>query len=71
MWGYVVAVIFLLYLLPHVLVALLPTQNLKKKARQPPSACCSESSPASPSRAQYGATWALVTGASSGKKPPP
>ena len=45
MWGYVVALIFLGYLVPHLLLALLPSQDLKKK---------------------YGASWALVTGASSG-----
>lgn len=45
MWVYVVALIFLGYLLPHFLVALLPSQDLKKK---------------------YGASWALVTGSSSG-----
>ena len=33
MWGWLVAVIFGLYLVPHVLVSLLPSQNLKKKVR--------------------------------------
>jgi len=33
MWGWVVAFVFLGYLLPHFLVAALPTQDLKKKAR--------------------------------------
>ena len=33
MWGWLVAVIFGLYLLPHVLVSLLPSQDLKKKVR--------------------------------------
>lgn len=32
-WGYILAVIFGGYLLPHLLLALAPSQNLKKKAR--------------------------------------
>lgn len=42
MWGWVFALVFALYLVPHVLVSLLPSQNLKKKARQ---RACEESSP--------------------------
>jgi hypothetical protein len=34
-WGYILAVIFGGYLLPHLLLALAPSQNLKKKARAP------------------------------------
>lgn len=42
MWGWLVAVIFGLYLLPHVLVSLLPSQDLKKKVRPVVSSgdCC-------------------------------
>jgi|Laugresbdmm110sd_1035091.scaffolds.fasta_scaffold355596_1 hypothetical protein len=64
MWGWVVAFVFLGYLLPHFLVAALPTQDLKKKARAAQRACsCVHTSLTPP---QYNASWALVTGASSG-----
>ena len=66
MFGWVLAVILLGYLVPHFLIGLLPTQDLKKKVR------CVSRSRRLRARAdrlncmQYGATWALVTGASSG-----
>lgn len=68
MWGYVVALTFLGYLLPHALVALLPTQNLKKKARHSTDCCVLSRAHTVPDarRVQYNASWALVTGASSG-----
>jgi len=53
MLGWLLLFILLSYAVPHLLVSLLPTQDLKKK---------------------YGASWALVTGASSGAllaSPPP
>jgi hypothetical protein len=68
MWGWLVAVIFGLYLLPHVLVSLLPTQDLKKKVRPAMFGghCRSTARRLTRLAAQYGASWALVTGASSG-----
>lgn len=70
-WAFPLTFILLGYLVPHFLVGLLPSQDLKKKARR-----TARSTPLLRGRApaeppiclQYGATWALVTGASSGRQ---
>jgi hypothetical protein len=76
MLGWLAGFILLGYLLPHFIVSLLPSQDLKKKARTHASAAATTLSPRLTGGArttprprrdtQYDAKWALVTGASSG-----
>ena len=74
MLGWVAAFIFLGYLLPHALVSLLPSQDLKKKARRlarvhaRPVTRLTRDARVTRASLQYGASWALVTGASSGER---